>query len=146
MIETRKSVLETKCLEIAKRHLRYVLSDPNLNLYLRSYKTDEIHEFYARLFNNLGMLYAGRQWHEAANEEIIQPQFSERKNEFYLLKDLFLVLRVNDDLAIFKVLEYSGAEIQRQGKKGDFLVDNNNIRKIVDYLMSINAIDIKRRL
>ncbi len=144
MMDMRRETLENKCLEAAERHLKYVLSDPNLNLKSRSYKIDEVHEFYSRVFGNLGMSGVLKKWHEAVEKELMQYHLEGEEDE-YLVRELFSLLKVKENTAIFKALEYSGAKIQQREEEGikDFFVDAKNVQKVVDYLGSINAIRIE---
>lgn len=127
-------------LRVASRHLRYVLSDTNLDLPSRNSSVNRLYNFYTKVFGNLGMNSAINSWNEVFEVE------THRLNtdKTYALRDILSVLEIKDNTTLFDIFERSGADIfcHKNHGKADFVVDENNVERIIDYLRVNHPLDL----
>ena len=145
-MDINKLILERRCLDIAKRHILYLTDDPNLGLSTRKNREDQTFGFYYNMLSNLGMLKARNSLSDFYSIEANKSPLEGRIGKSYLLQDLIKVLDINDNQAIFEILESSGAVIGEKSvdERKEFLVEAEEIKKILKYLQDRHAIKYNR--
>ena len=136
---------ERGCIEIARAHLKYVMTDPSLGIRARRNSSSIVQDFYLNLFKDM-------EFEESISDlgELIKT-FSEKNfhsdNSYndYSFSKVLEAFGIEDNVGIFEALRSSGSSTYKYESNSSikYRIDSDGVKKIASYLHKNGKINNK---